>query len=202
MGYNSYPRVSSGSFFTTLDPGTANPRNTVGSIWSPPPAPTSIATGTSPTKGYSAQPVVKYVLYLSTTNPAPVAAPAPVYYTDESFSTVSGNAAEAFFTTAGACIAGYLMPNTTSISGLTAAQLNNSFCFIQIGGLLVGAYAPTTTTSAGVPNPIAGLTTGNWTSVVNTTLAAGSTLLGRQWTAIASSACDVMVGPNATFWGS
>jgi hypothetical protein len=200
--YTPYIRVSSGSFLTTLDPGTANPRNTVGCLYSPPPISTAIATGTSATKGYSAQPVYKYVLYLSTTNPAPVAAPAPVYYTDESFSTVSGNAAEAFFTTAGACIAGYLGPNTTSISGLTAAQLNNSFAFIQVAGLLVGAYAPTTTTAAGVPNPIGGLTTGNWTSVVNTTLAAGSRLLGLQWTAIASSACDVLVSGYQAFWGS
>ena len=68
--------------------------------------------------------------------------------------------------------------------------------------MATGVYAPTTTTSAGVPNPIGGLTTGNWASVVNTTLAAGSRLLGIQWTAISSSACDVLMGSIGTFWGS
>jgi hypothetical protein len=193
--YTPYVRISSGNVKTTLD---ATAKNVVGSIYSPP-ANLNLPLSTV---GLGAQPVYKYVYYNSTTNPTPVAASAPVYYTDESFTTVSGNAAEAFFTTDGACIAGYLQPNTTSLSTFTAAQLNQSYCFIQIGGLATGVYAPTTTTSAGVPNPIGGLTTGNWTSVVNTTLAAGSRLLGIQWTAIASSACDVLMGGIGMFWGS
>jgi len=199
--YTPYIRISSGNNpYTTLDPGTASPRNTVGAIYSGPPAATSVATGASATKGYSAQPVLKYVLYLSTTNPTPSAYPAPVYYTDESFSTVSGNAAEAFYTTSGACVAGYLLPNSTAIASLTATQLNNSYCFIQVGGLLVGAAAPTTLTAAGVGNYIYGATTGNFTSIVNSSVV--GRLLGVQWTAIASSACDVLVGGYTSFWGS
>lgn len=198
--YQQYVRIANGfSVYTTLDTVARNP---IGSIYSPP------VNQNLPlsTKGLGAQPVYKYILYKSTTNPAPVAAPAPVYYTDESFTTVSGNAAEAFFTTNGACIAGYLLPNTTAISGLTAGTagtptLNNSYCFIQIAGLLVGAYAPTTVTAGAQGNIIAGLATGNWASVVNTTNA-GNRSLGIQFTAIASSACDVLVAGNNTFWGS
>lgn len=195
MSYLPYPRVTTGNIFTTLD---AAIKNTVGGVWAIP-----ANAGLVPTsKGYGAQLVVKYVYYNSTTNPAPVAASAPVYFTDESFTTVSGNAAEAFFTTGGACCAGYLAPNTTAISGLTPTQLNQSYCFIVIGGLLAGAYAPTTATGPGAGSYIVGATTGNWTSIVNTTQAASTRTLAVQWTAIASAACDVLVGGDSTFWGS
>lgn len=193
--YQPYVRISTGNLFTALD---NNPLNPVGAIYAPPPN-QSLAQSTV---GGGAPPVVKYVQYKSTTQPTPQAAPAPVYYTDESFTTVSGNAAEAFFTTGGACVAGYLLPNTTSVSTLTAAILQSCYCFIQIGGLLKGAYAPTTTTGAGTGSYITGLTTGNNTSLVNTTIAASSRVLGIQWSAIASSACDVLVGGLTTFWGS
>lgn len=189
-----YVRVTTGNFQTTLDPAARNP---LGCIYVPPVSATLVTTS----KGYGAQAVVKYVYYNSTTNPAPVAAPAPVYYTDESFTTVSGNAAEALFTTNGACLAGYLLPNSTAVSGLTAAQLNQSYCFIQVGGLLVGAYAPTTVTAGAAGNIIAGLATGNWASIVNVTNA-GNRELGIQWTAIASSACDVLVSGFGPYWGS
>lgn len=195
--YAPFVRITTGSFFTTLDPGTAAPKNTLGTVYSPPVSATLATTSA----GYAAQPVVKYVLYNSTTNPTPVAGSAPVYYTDASFTTVSGNAAEAFITANGICLAGYLMPNTTSISGLTAAQLNNSFCFIQIGGFLTGAWGPTGGTAA-VGVSISGLATGNWTSTATT---AGTAPLpravGYQWSAVASSLCNVLVGLTS-FWGS
>jgi len=192
--YQPYVRITSGNVQTTLDSVAKNP---VGSIYSPP---ANLGAPLS-TKGLGAQPVYKYVYYNSTANPAPVAAPAPVYYTDESFTTVSGNAAEAYFTTLGACIAGYIMPNTTALSTLTAAQLNQSYLFMQIGGLLVGAYAPTTTTAAAPGNAIVGSTTGNWASTVLTVAAVAGRSAGWQWTAIASSTCDVLLGADA-FWGS
>lgn len=191
--YQPYVRVSSGNVQTTLD---STERNPVGCLYSPP------ANMGSPlsTVGLGAQPVYKYVYYNSTTNPNPVAAPAPVYYTDESFSTVSGNAAEAFYTTSGACIAGYLMPNSTAVSGLTNTELNQSYCFIQVAGLLAGAYAPTTQTAAAQGNYIYGATTGNFASIVNSSIV--GRVLGVQWTAIAASKCDVLVGGYQSFWGS
>lgn len=192
--YTPYVRISTGNPYTVLD---STARNPVGCIYS---APVNENLPLS-TKGLGAQPVMKYLYYNSTSNPAPVAAPAPVYYTDESFTTVSGDAAEAFYTTNGACIAGYLLPNTTAISGLTNTQLNQSYVWVQIGGLLVGAYAPTTTTAAAPGNVIAGLAVGNWASVVNSSNT-GQRGLGIQWTAIASSACDVLVAGAQTFWGS
>lgn len=191
-----YVRITTGNLFTTLDPTARNP---LGIIYVPPVAQTLATT----TKGYGAQPVVKYVYYNSTTNPNPVAAPAPVYYTDESFTTVSGNSAEAYSTTGTVSVAGYLMPNSTSISGLTAAQLNQSYCFIQIGGLLVGAYAPTAVTGAGIGATIIGTATGNWTSsTVAVATYPGARYFGVQLTAIASSACDVLVAGLSTNWGS
>lgn len=201
--YTPFARIGTGSVLTQLD---STPKNTVGAIWSPP------ATAGAPitTKGYGAQPVYKYVYYNSTVNPSPENAPAPVYYTDESFSTVSGDSAEAFFVEGGLgpCAAGYLMPNTTSITGLlatataTAPGLNQSYCWIQVGGWLGGAFAPTTLTGAGVGSYIYGTSTGNWSSVVNTTIGAQTRIFGVQWSVITNLLCDVLVGGPSVFWGS
>lgn len=190
--YTPYVRITTGNFQTTLDNTAQNP---LGCIYAPPVNAGAITTA----PGTGAQPVVKYVYYNSTSNPAVVASPAPVYYKDETFTVVTGNAAEAFVTTLGCMIAGYLLPNSTAYSGLTAAILNQSYCWIQIGGFLAGAYAPTTTPGAG--DLVVGLTTGNWASE-GVSAATANGLLGRQLTAVVSNACDVLVGADGTFWGS
>ena len=144
-------------------------------------------TNTTPANAFGAPAIFMLVQYKSTANPAPVAAPAPVYWTDETFTTVSGVNSEGFVT--GQTVAGYLMPNTTDISGLTATMLNGAQCLIQVAGYLKGAYAPTTGGGAG--QFISG-TAGSWTSTAS---AGTQTLrtLGIQLTAIASGVCDVLV---------
>ena len=202
-----YPRISSGNIQTTLD---STARNTPGSIFTNPPSASSLfsTTAGSSTPGYGAQGVFKYVYFYDAAalTGSMQAAPAPVYYIDESFTTVTGNAADAYFTTGGACIAGYLMPNTTALgTSYTAAQwylqLSQSYCFIQIGGFLKGALAPSTTTNAAPGALITGINTGSWTSQT-TNPATPYRVLGVQWTAIANSVCDVLVGGQSTFWGS
>lgn len=186
--YQPYVRISTGNLATVLDNNALNP---VGCVYSPP-ANQALPQSTA---GFGAQPVVKYLQYKSTSQPTPVAGPAPVYYTDESFTTVSGNAAEAYVTTNGLSIAGYLLPNTTAIPTLTAAILQLCYVWVQVGGLIRAAWAPTT--SPGVSNQIGGLTTGNWAS----SGAATGRQLGFQLTAAASSLCDVLVCGDV-FWGS
>lgn len=191
------PYVRFANFQTQLD---STAKNTLGAIYSPPANPTGVVGA-----GYGAQPVYKYVYYNSTLNPAPEIAPAPVYYTDETFTVVSGAAVEAYNfsgTANGAAVAGYLGPNTVAYAGLTAAELVESYCWIQIGGLLSGAFEPSTQTSAGLGNQIYGAASGNWTSIVNTTLAASQRTLGIQWSAIAGGVVDVLVSGNSMFWGS
>lgn len=129
------------------------------------------------------------VQYKSTAQPAPVAGPAPVYWTDLTFTTVSGVESEGIVTPQG--VAGYLMPNTTALPNLTAALLQGALCLIQVSGPLTGAYAPTTTGGAG--NWIIG-SAGNWTSTgVASGTAPGSRPLGVQLTAAASGLCSVLV---------
>ena len=136
------------------------------------------------------------VKYQSTGKPAPVAGPAPVYWVDETYTTVTGVTSEALCTLNGA--AGYLMPNTTDIPGLTDAMLEGSLCLIQIGGQLSGAYGPTGGT-AGVGNLIVPIA-GNWTSqgVVQSATAGGVACrsLGVQTTALASGLCNVLVNSD------
>jgi hypothetical protein len=202
--YTPYYRISSGNVQTTLD---ATARNVLGAIYSPPPASSAVfsTTAAASTAGYGAQPVYKYVYFYdaSALTGTMQATPAPVYYIDESFTTITGNAADAYFTTLGACIAGYLLPNTTALGTSNTgaqwyAQLSQSYVHIQVGGFLAGAYAPTTSTNPGTGSLITGLTAGSWASqVINT--ATASRVLAYQWSAIASSACDVLVDLN---WGS
>ena len=140
-------------------------------------------TNTSAANAFGAPAIFMLVQYKSTANPAPVAAPAPVYWTDNTFTVVSGVESEGIVTPQG--IAGYLMPNTTDISGLTATQLNGSLCLIQVAGYLKGAYGPT----AGSPGAgvwIVG-TSGNWASTTSASgTAPGYRSLGVQLTAFAT----------------
>lgn len=205
--YTPYWRISTGNVQTTMDP-TA--RNVVGAIYSPPPSSsqTFSTTAGSSSAGYGAQPVYKYVYFYDAADlsESMQAAPAPVYYIDESFTTVTANAADAYFTTGGACVAGYLLPNTTALGTSNSAtawytELLQSYVHIQIGGLLQGALQPSTRTNPGQGSLITGLTTGEWASqVINT--ATPDRILGIQWTAIASGLCDVLVGGYTSFWGS
>lgn len=192
--YTPYPRLSTGSVLTQLDTVALNP---LGCIWSPP----ANQALPSSTAGFGAQPVYKYVKYTSTTNPAPVAFPAPVVFTDTSFTVVSGNAAEAFTVTGLVGIAGYLLPNTASFSGLTNVILNNSYCWIQIGGYLGGAYVPASTA---IGDNIVGIATGNFVAGrVAAGTAATSRPFGVALSAIASGVANVLLGGSySTFFGS
>lgn len=100
----------------------------------------------------------KYVLYKSTANPATVGGPAPVYYTDETFTTVSGVNTEALGgggASAGLnSIAGWLLPNTSTGqygigAGFTNTVLNNggngSYVWIGLAGFIPGAIAAAST---------------------------------------------------------
>lgn len=208
--YLPYARVTTGNPQTTLDAAAKNP---VGALWAPPTpynGATFSTTATDSTAGLGAPPVFKYVYFYDSADlsESMQAAPAPVYYIDESFSTVTANAADAYFTTGGACVAGYLMPNTTALGTSNTAtqwytQLLQSYCWIQVGGFLPGALQPSTRTGAGAGSYITGLATGEWASLVNTTVAASSRILGIQWTAISSAGlCDVLVGGYTSFFGS
>jgi hypothetical protein len=90
----------------------------------------------------------KYVLYKSTTNPALVANPGLVYYTDNTFTVVSGAIADGLTGTANS-LAGYMMINTTDLTTITATILNNggngSGVWICIGGYVKAATAITST---------------------------------------------------------
>ena len=130
------------------------------------------------------------VKYSSTAQPSPSAAPAPVYWTDETFTTVSGVSTESL----GGLnlVAGYLLPNTASISGLTAAMLQGAYVLIQVGGLLQGAVAPGSGT-LGVGNTIIAAA-GNFSSAaVAAGTAPGYEKLGIQLTAASNGLCDVLV---------
>jgi hypothetical protein len=150
-------------------------------------------TGSGAANPSGAPAIFMLVQYKSTAQPTPQTAPAPVYWTDETYTTVSGVYTEGLLGPNGT--AGYLMVNTTDLTTLTAAILQGSYCVIQVAGQLVGAYGPTSGT-AGVGNLITPLT-GNFQSqnVVASNTASGPACrpFGVQSTALASGLCDVLV---------
>ena len=206
--YTPYVRFSNPT--TQLDNAA---KNALGAIYAPPsPYPStgnlSVTTGQS-AAGYGAPPVFKYVYFNAAAAPSAQIAPSPVYWADESFTTVTPDAAAAFFVTGGAMVAGYWMPNSTAL-GLSAvntaaiigATFQQSYGWIQIAGFLPGALVPSTLGSDAAGNAIQGLTTGSWASTSNAALQASGRVLGIQLHASASSLVDVLVAGYTTFWGS
>lgn len=157
---------------------------------------------TSPSNPYGTPAIYMLVKYLSTSalttaNLTTAGAPAPVWWTDNTFTTVTGISTEGIGgTTLGLNFpAGYLMLNTVSLPTLTAAQLLGAQCLVQVSGYLKGAYAPTAGTN-GIGNwavPVAGTF-----STTGTAAATGSAYqsFGRQLTAISSGLCDILVGTD------
>lgn len=144
--------------------------------------------------------IYQLVQYLSTSalvtaDLTTAAAPAPVYWTDNTFTTVTAITTEAIgATTLGLNFpAGFLMLNTTDLTTLTGAQLLGAQCLIQVAGYLKGAYI-SGTSAPGIGSsiiPVAGTFSSN-------SLAAGTAPtyrpFGRQLTALTNTHyCDVLV---------
>jgi hypothetical protein len=147
----------------------------------------------TPANPYGTPAIFILVQYLSTS--ATVignvpAAPAPVYWTDQTYTTVSGISTESAFGLNG--IAGFMQINTTSLPNLTTAKLLGANILIQVAGYLAGAVGPASGT-AGVGNALCGYA-GNFASqAIVAGTAPGYRTLGIQASAVAAGVCNVMV---------
>jgi hypothetical protein len=144
--------ISTGNVRTTIDtyngssfgsyPEPYGAKNPLGAAYYDNPTSTANSYGTG-TK-------YRYVRYNSASNPTPtgVTGPFPVYWTDATFTTVTPVVSEAIFNGPNA-IAGLAMPNLTSLSQYTAAQLatalNGNYIWIAVGGYVSGIWAPAST---------------------------------------------------------
>lgn len=141
------------------------------------PAPSQGSNVVATTTGYGSGLWIKMVLYKSTANPAVVTGPAPVYYVDETFTTVSGVFSEGMISATGSStsIAGWLLPNSGTVAGIgagttafTATVLNgpsNAGSWVYIG---LAGFIPSAKLSAGAQtNSLVGAS-GNWTVAVTT----------------------------------
>jgi hypothetical protein len=149
-------------------------------------------------KGQGAPLVLRYVRYNSTANPALLAYPAPVCWTDETFQTVSGVFSEGNPSGTGNLnsFAGLLLVNTTSVSGLTAAALNGNWVWIATSGYVPGAYVPAATA---IGDSLT-MSSGNFTL---TRTASGTAPISKRilqaLTAISSGNADVLVDTDWTY---
>jgi len=155
------------------------------------------STAANPSGSPAIYQLVKYLSTsaLTTANLTTANGPMPVYWTDNTFSTVTAISTEAFATAPLAFPAGYLMVNVVNLTTLTAAQVLGAQLLIQVAGYCKAAYAPAQGT-VGIGSWIEGYAgTGQTTGV-----AAGSSPtyqpFGRQLTAIASGLCDVLVSTD------
>ena len=160
-------------------------------------------SGSLNSNGWGAPLVIRYVRYNSTTNANWLATPAPVYWTDETYTTVTGTFSESLPAATGNLnsFAGYAWINTAIYPGSkTGAQLstliNGNFIFIVTKGFLPGAYVPGLTA---IGDSLAGVT-GNFTLQRT---ASGTAPISRRMaiaqTAIASGVADVWVDTDLTF---
>jgi hypothetical protein len=221
-----YPVISTGNIGTVIDtysntittqPPTNTPSwpngalNPIGAAFLLPPnsldLPVNInypsASGSLNSNGWGAPLIVRYVRYNSTTAANWLATPAPVYWTDETYTTVTGTFSEGLPAATGNLnsFAGYAWINTAIYPGSkTGAQLttliNGNFIFIVTKGFLPGAYVPGSTA---IGDSLAGVT-GNFTLQRT---ASGTAPISRRMaiaqTAIASGAADVLVDTDLTF---
>ena len=182
---NEMPVVSSNlaagyGVFGTCDPydprsSTFGARNPPGSLWTIPSP--SQAGSTLPTvTGFGSFLTVKYVLYRpsTTSTTTVVTGPAPVYYTNETFITVTGHYADSVALDAG--VAGWMLPNSGTVTGVgvgttlfTSTILLNgglgSWVFVAVDGFVPKAYLANGTAG----NSVCGAS-GDWTVAVTTTI--------------------------------
>jgi hypothetical protein len=201
------PRITTGNVRTTYDlftpaPGPTTPGPTpffsgglaapLGTTFMDQGGPDSVS-GTLTQLPLLSVALYKYVLYKSATNPALVTAPGLVYYTDETFTVVSGARADGFTTTENS-LAGLLMPNTTDLPNLTATILNNggngSGVWICIGGFVKAA---TSIAATAVGDTLVGSGTAFTPARVASGTAPTFTKTMTALTAIAGGVSDVLV---------
>jgi len=168
-------------------------QNPVGSLWTIPAL--SVAGGLSlvSTTGYGSFLTVKYLQYKGTANTSTVQnGPAPVYYTDETFSTISGHYADSVALDAG--IAGWMLPNSGSTSGVglgsafTSAVLLNgglgTYVFVAVEG-----FVPKARLAAGAQGNAVTGASGDWTVAITTTVLRPC---GYIWGSVTSNIGDII----------
>jgi hypothetical protein len=199
------PKVTTGNVRTTFDPFTPSPgattpgptpnpfnglANPLGTIFQDQGGADGVS-GTTTQLPVGCAAVYKYVLYKSTANPALLAFPAPVYYTDNTFTIVTGKASEAVGTAA-SFPAGLMMINSTDLTTITATILNNggngSGVWICINGFVKGAAAPAATVAGDM---LVGSADFAWAR--STAFAAGTIVAARSLTALSGSQSDQQV---------
>lgn len=150
-----YPVITTGNVLTTIDSYVANATgningtqtltngalNTPGALYQTQPSPATISAN-----GVGSPRFLKYVRYNPTTTQVILTGPTLMYWKDETFTVVTGLAAEAFGSINN--IAGWLLPNSTASAANTAANMNGNWMWMHVGGFLAGAWV-TTAAAAG-----------------------------------------------------
>jgi hypothetical protein len=153
--------------------------------------------------GQGAPLVMRYVRYNSTANPNCLAAPAVVYWTDETFTTVSGVFSEGNPAATGNLnsLAGVLLVNTTAYPGsLTGAQLatalNGNYVWIATSGFVKGVAVPAATA---IGDALVGVSGNFLAARIASGTAPTSKRILQALTAVAATVADCLVDTDWTY---
>ncbi len=158
--------------------------------------------GSLSSNGWGAPLIIRYVRYNSATAAAMLAYPAPVYWTDETYTTVTGTFSEGNPASTGNInsLAGWLLPNFTSLGKTGAASttlLNGNFCFIATKGFLPACAV---VASVAVGDAVIGAS-GNFTAarVASGTAPTTRRLAIAQSAVTANTTADLLIDCDITF---
>lgn len=191
LGYD-FAEVSSGDLYSTIDTFglttglvAGGPYIPLGSLYFPP----NQQQGVLSVAGSGQQNGFRYIRYNPTASVAIGTAPAPVYWKDEGFTTVTPTVSESFTGTPNS-FAGWLLYNTTHTPAATAAQINGNCAYIQVGGFLPAAAVPAAT----APGDVLVGANGSFTSArVAAGTSPGYAVAGRALTAVVGGVADIHI---------
>jgi len=153
-----------------------------------------ISPALSTVNGQGAPLCLRYVRYNSTANPSIGAAPGPVYWTDETFTTVSGVSTESVGGVN--MIAGCLLINTTNYPGSytganLAKALNGNWCWIAVAGFVPGVTSPAAVVAG---DTLIGAATNFALARIPQGTQLTNTLFARALSTVASNVADMLLG--------
>lgn len=194
MATIDYPVFNGGNAYNTIDTYVSTAPEYGGACPLGSAAKLPIVPALSAGKGQGAPVILRYVRYNSTANPNIGAAPGPVYWTDETFTTVSGVSTESVGGVN--MVAGCLLINTTNYPGsLTGAQLatalNGNMCWIVVGGFVSGVTSPASVVAG---DTLIGAATNFTLARIAQGTALTNTQFARAMSAVASNVADMLIG--------
>lgn len=194
MAQIDFPVFSGTSAYNSIDTYTSTLPNGGGLVQPGIGCKLPIVPALSTVNGQGAPLCLRYVRYNSTANPSILAAPGPVYWTDETLTTVSGVSTESVGGVN--MIAGALLINTTNYPGSftganLAKALNGNWCWIAVAGFVPGVNCPASVVAG---DTLIGAATNFTLARIAQGTQLTNTLFARALSSVSANVADMLLG--------